>query len=79
MNINASSAVAGQPREPAAGYVDAVNLLEILFPQTECRPSLRWLREHQQELPHVKIGRLIFFDPPTVAAHLNAKQRKPRA
>jgi hypothetical protein len=55
------------------GYVDAPKLLETLFPQPECRPSLRWLRDHQGELPHIRIGRLVFFDPPLVKAHLDAK------
>jgi hypothetical protein len=64
-----------QTTQPAAatGYVDAPRLLEILFPQPECRPSLRWLRDHQRELPNVRIGRLIFFDPPMVKIALDAK------
>jgi hypothetical protein len=37
---------------------------------------LRWLRDHQCELPHIRIGRLIFFDPPLVKAHLDAKAAK---
>jgi hypothetical protein len=37
---------------------------------------LRWLRDHQSELPHIRIGRLIFFDPPLVKAHLDAKAAK---
>jgi hypothetical protein len=63
----------------ATGYVDAPRLLEILFPQPECRPSLRWLRSHQRELPNVRVGRLIYFDPPMVKAHLDAKAMKRKA
>lgn len=60
-------------QQPAAtGYVDAPKLLETLFPP-ECRPSLRWLRDHQRELPNIRIGRLVFFDPQLVKAHLDAK------
>jgi len=62
-------------RTAVSGYVDAPKLLEILFPP-DCRPSLRWLRDHQWELPHIRIGRLIFFDPPLVKAHLDAKAAK---
>jgi len=57
----------------ATGYVDLPKLLETLFPQPECRPSARWGRNHQREWPHVRIGRLIFFDPPMVKAYLDAK------
>ena len=57
----------------AAGYSDGPRLLETLFPMPECRPSLRWLRSHQRELPHVRIGRLIYFDAAMVKAHLDAK------
>ena len=56
----------------AFGYVDLPKLLELLFPP-ECRPSVRWGRDHQNEFPKVKIGRLIFFSPIQVRAHLDAK------
>ena len=60
--------LATQP--PAATpYVDAPKLLETLFPEK----SLRWLRSHQRELPNVRLGRLIMFDPVMVKAHLDAK------
>jgi hypothetical protein len=47
--------------------VDAEKLLEILFP-SECRPTLRWLRERQKkrEIPYVKLGRLVYFNPAQV-------------
>lgn len=57
------------------GYVDAPKLLEILF-AAECRPSLRWLRDNQNSIPHVRIGRLVFFDPPAVKAHFDAKNQR---
>jgi hypothetical protein len=52
------------------GLVDGPRLLERLFPNKDCRPSVRWLRTQQkrQALPFVKIGRLVFFDPPSVRA-----------
>jgi hypothetical protein len=54
--------------------VDAEKLLEILFP-VDCRPTLRWLRERQKkrEIPYVKLGRLVYFDPARVQESL-AKQ-----
>jgi len=54
-------------------YVAAPKLLEMLF-DDDCRPSLRWFREKQaaRKIPFVKIGRLVFFDPPAVKAALDA-------
>jgi hypothetical protein len=55
-------------------YVRAERLLEILF-EEDSRPSLRWLREQQarRAIPFVKIGALVYFDPPAVKAHFAAK------
>lgn len=53
-------------------YVQGPELLEALF-APECRPSIRWLRDHQHEMPFVRIGRLMFFDPPAVKAYFDAK------
>ena len=53
--------------------MDGPRLLETLFPNPACRPSLRWLRTNQRSLPHARIGRLVFFDPPLVKAHLDAR------
>jgi hypothetical protein len=59
---------------PPVQLVDAEKLLEILFPP-DCRPTLRWLRERQKkrEIPYVKLGRLVYFDPARVQESL-AKQ-----
>jgi hypothetical protein len=59
--------------ETPSRYVAAPKLLEMLF-DDDCRPSLRWLREKQaaRKIPFVKIGRLVFFDPPAVKAALDA-------
>jgi len=67
--MNATETLTTPTHATVTGYVDAPKLLEILFPGK----SLRWLRDHQHELPHVRIGRLIMFDPPMVKAHLDAK------
>ena len=56
-----------------AGMVDGPRLLENLFPNPVCRPSLRWLRTNQHSFPHVRIGRLIWFNPQQVKAHLDAR------
>lgn len=59
---------------PPVQLVDAEKLLEILFP-ADCRPTLRWLRERQKkkEIPYVKLGRLVYFNPVRVQESL-AKQ-----
>jgi len=59
--------------------VDAPRLLEMLFPDPGCRPSLRWLRSNQRSFPHVRIGRLIFFNGPQVCAHMLKKAEKKAA
>jgi len=56
-----------------AGLVDGPRLLENVFPNPACRPSLRWLRSNQRSLPHVRIGRLIWFNPQLVKSHLDAR------
>lgn len=56
-----------------AGLVDGPRLLETLFPNPACRPSLRWLRTNQRTLPNVRIGRLIWFNPQLVKAHLDTR------
>jgi len=59
--------------ECLAGMVDGPHLLATLFPNPECRTSLRWLRTNQRDLPHVRIGRLVWFDPKLVKAQLDAR------
>ena len=42
--------------------LDAHGLLEALF-EPSCRPSLRWLRQHQgKAIPIIRMGRRVFFD-----------------
>lgn len=61
-------------------YVNAEKLLDSLF-DPDCKPSMRWLRDQQSKgaVPFIRIGRLIFFDPPAVKAALDAKSRKARS
>ncbi|HEY5233806.1 MAG TPA: hypothetical protein VIK35_09765 [Verrucomicrobiae bacterium] len=61
------------------GLVDAPRLLEQIFPDPACRPSLRWLRANQRQFPHVRLGRLIFFSVPMVKSHLATKAMKGKA
>jgi len=63
------------PNEVQGGLVDAPRLLEELFPNPACRPSLRWLRTQVAErtLPFVRIGRLCFFDTQMVKSHFAAR------
>jgi hypothetical protein len=61
--------------EGQSGLIDAPRLLETLFPNPVCRPSVRWLRTQvaARTLPFVRIGRLCFFDARMVKSHLDAK------
>ncbi len=62
---------------PPGQLVDAEKLLEILFP-AECRPTLRWLRERQKkrEIPYVKLGRLVYFNPARVQEWLANREKQ---
>ena len=56
--------------------INAEKLREVVF-DPECRPSMRSIREwtRLRILPHVRIGRLIYFDPEEVRAALGKKAR----
>ncbi len=58
-------------RKLSGKLVNAEVLLKELF-SDGCRPSLRWLRTQTKakEIPHVRIGHLMFFDVGMVRAHL---------
>jgi hypothetical protein len=60
------------------GLVDGPRLLEQLFPDPVCRPSLRWLRTQvaNRTIPFCRIGRLCFFSPPLVKSHFDASAMK---
>ena len=51
--------------------VNAEELLDEIF-APDCRPSLRWLRSQTKakSIPHVRIGRLVFFDVEMVRSAL---------
>ena len=57
------------------GLVDGPRLLEMLFPNPACRPSLRWLRDQQarRAIPFMNLGRLVFFNPPQVRSTMVAR------
>jgi len=57
------------------GLVDATRLLETLWPNEACRPSLRWLREQQSKrlVPFLKIGHKVFFVVDKVRRELERK------
>ena len=54
--------------------VDAQGLLEQLF-QPESRPSLAWVRRQTRarSIPAIRLGRLVFYDPPAVREKLARK------
>jgi hypothetical protein len=51
--------------------VDIDRLIDILF-EPECRPSKRFLMTQKAEgnLPFIKIGRRVFYNPDEVLKHL---------
>lgn len=55
--------------------VGGKELLKLIWPNAESRPSLRWLRDQQSKrtLPYVKCGRLVFFDPVKVRKALDKR------
>ena len=54
--------------------VSAEQLLDQLF-DPDAKPSMRWLRSQTQAkaIPHIRIGRLVFFDVQMVRAALADK------
>jgi hypothetical protein len=54
--------------------VNAEQLLAELF-DPECKPSIRWLRGQTKakNIPHIRIGHLVFFDVDLVRTALAAK------
>lgn len=58
------------------GLVDGPRLLEQVWPDPACRPSLRWLRTNQRLFAHVRLGRLVFFSVDTVRRQLEAAAMK---
>lgn len=60
------------------GLIDAPRLLEQIFPNPDCRPSVRWLRTQvaNRTLPFCRVGRLVYFDPVQVREHLTQRAAK---
>lgn len=56
----------------------AEKLLVHLWPDAECRPSIRWLRSQQKNktIPSIKLGHLVFFETGQVAAALEKRTRR---
>lgn len=63
-----------------AELVGGATLLQILWPNETSRPCLRWLRSRQSEnqLPHIRLGCRVWFDPAAVQNYL-LKERRPWA
>jgi hypothetical protein len=55
------------------GLVSSKRLLEILFPDENSRPTVRWLEMNRKarKIPFIKISRLVFFNPIRVREALN--------
>jgi hypothetical protein len=58
-------------RHKTSKLVDIDRLIDILF-EPECRPSKRFLMSQKAagNLPFIKIGRRVFYDPVEVQQHL---------
>jgi hypothetical protein len=54
--------------------INGQQLLDQAF-APECRPSIRWLRSQTKAkaIPHIRIGRLVFFDLEMVRSALAGK------
>jgi hypothetical protein len=50
-------------------------LLELLWPETETRPTMRWLRKmtSTRAIPFVRLGNRVWFDAQRVRRHLDKK------
>lgn len=67
-----------QPTLPT-GFLNAPQLLEALWPNPDCRPSLRWLRSLQarRAVPFLKVGHKTLFEAERVRAALRRFEIKP--
>jgi hypothetical protein len=81
VNTHMSKEVIEKQNEPQeTGLVDGPRLLEILFPNEQCRPSMRWLKtqEAKRAIPFMRLGRLIYYNPEVARAALEAKTQPMR-
>jgi hypothetical protein len=55
--------------------VDAEGLINVLW-DSACKPGLRTIRRWQQRklIPYIRVGRLVFFDPPAVRQALDKRK-----
>lgn len=58
------------------GLVKGARLLELIFPEPDSRPSIRWLERHVRgrRIPSIKLGRLRFYSPEDVKRSLLERQ-----
>lgn len=70
----------GKPLDLEKQAFGGERLLEIIFPDEDSRPTLRWLRKMQKlrRIPFVKIGRRVWFFPDQVRAAMIEQQVKAR-
>ncbi len=63
------------------GLLSAPELLEALWPNPNCRPSLRWLRSLQarRAVPFLKVGHKVYFEAERVKFALRRFEIKPVA
>lgn len=59
-----------------AGFVGHERLLELIWPDEKARPSVKWLHHQRanRQIPYIRVGRLIFYDPVRVKASLLSKR-----
>ena len=63
-----------------ARLVTASKLLELIWPDEDCRPCIRSVRSWTASriIPHVRIGHLVFYDPEAVWTTLEKRTVKLR-
>jgi hypothetical protein len=64
-------------KQEQSGFVNGALLLELLFPEEETRPTMRWLRKMTatRSLPFIKIGNRSWFNVADVRRHIEYKYR----
>ncbi len=61
--------------EKPLAFVPGEVLLEVLWPEENTRPTMRWLRKMTatRSIPFVRLGNRVWFDAARVRRHLEKK------
>jgi len=74
--ISDSTSTQATEAAPDFGLVKGGRLLEIIFPEVDSRPCIRWLERQvkRRRIPSIKLGRLRFYSPADVRRALFEQQ-----